>query len=90
MCVGRDPESPYSRFYVKDGAVRNHPRFPLGNLAVLSNLASRLPRPAETLMTELRLKERRRGWGCHAGRMTCAMRLRERCAVPGGAVLAMS
>ena len=67
MCVGGDPESPYSRFYMKHGAVEIAPGSPWAIWHDLGGLSARLPRPADTLMTELRKKERRSWLGLSRG-----------------------
>lgn len=54
LCVGYDAESPYKRFYFKNGAIETAPGSPWAVWHDLGALAARLPRPAEELMTRLR------------------------------------
>ncbi len=53
MCVGYDADSPYTRFYFKHGAVEIGPGAPWAIWHHLGDLAARLPRPPEDLMTDL-------------------------------------
>jgi GNAT superfamily N-acetyltransferase len=56
MCVGYDAVSPYSRFYLKHGAVEIAPGAPWAVWHDVGALAARLPRPAAHVMTGLRDK----------------------------------
>ena len=47
MCVGFDAHSPYTRFYVKHGAVLDGP---WGIWRDVPRLAARLPRPDDSLL----------------------------------------
>ena len=51
MCVGYDANSPYSRFYMKLGAIETAPGSPWAIWHDLSALAARLPRPDDGLMS---------------------------------------
>jgi len=59
MCVGYDEASPYKRFYMKYGAVEIEPGSPWAIWPDVSELARRLPKPADDLMNDL---HRPRSW----------------------------
>jgi GNAT superfamily N-acetyltransferase len=61
MCVGYDSDSPYKRFYMKHGAVELAPGSPWAIWDDIAGFASRLPRPADELMFELRKEAK--WWG---------------------------
>lgn len=61
MCVGYDLDNPYRQFYRKHGAVEIAPGVPWAVWRDLGALAGRLPRPPESLMTDL-WKKRTTGW----------------------------
>ena len=54
MCVGYDADSPYTRFYFKHGAREIAPGSPWAIWDDVGALASRLPAPDSSLMTDLR------------------------------------
>lgn len=60
MCVGYDAGSPYTRFYMKYGAVETAPGSPWAIWPDIATLASRLPRPASELLVDLH--ERPKSW----------------------------
>ena len=54
MCVGYDSNSPYKRFYMKYGAIETEPGSPWAIWHDLGALATRLPRPKESLIQDVR------------------------------------
>jgi GNAT superfamily N-acetyltransferase len=58
MCVGFDAHSEYKQFYMKHGAVETAPGAPWAIWRDTHALAARLPKPPESLMTDLRRRPR--------------------------------
>jgi GNAT superfamily N-acetyltransferase len=53
MCVGYDADSPYTRFYMKHGAIETGPDSPWAIWHDIGTLAAHLPRPSDELMNDL-------------------------------------